>query len=267
MTIEDVYERKHFAETLRSLRKYVGLSPRELARRSGMSRKTISQLERGQAAPTEAVRAQLEKALGCPLCFGPHKQVPVQVGRLQAEVDEGIAPLIEAIWRAGIETVMSCQQNTRGCVWLCFPHACEAEKFLNLVARYEDGEDELYWRINPEWDNRGPLPRWEYSVNIEDLALVNVGDEDVIEYAYDPPPAFLFSVSVRFPPQDLPVVLQRLREHSALAAGQNGRPARQNGQAAGEGRGPAKEAQGTLRAAGTSGMGPEQDGVEGGLAG
>jgi hypothetical protein len=232
-----------------------------------MSRKTISQLERGQATPTQNARAQLEKALGCPLYYGAHRQVPVQVGRWQADVDEGIAPLIEEIWRAGIETVMSCQQNTFGRIWLCFLHACEAEKFLDVVARYQDGEDELYWRINPHWDNRGPLPQWEYSVNVEDLALVNVGDEDVIEYAYDPPPAFLFSVSVRFPPQDLPVILERLREHNAQAAGENGQPAGQNGQAAGEASGPAGKGTGASGTAGGSEMGPEQDGLVGGVAG
>lgn len=42
-----------------------------------------------------------------------HPQVSVQVGELLADVDEAIAPLIEALWRLGIRTVHSCQSITR----------------------------------------------------------------------------------------------------------------------------------------------------------
>jgi hypothetical protein len=221
----------------------------------------------GHHRPSEGLRALLEKALGCPLYYGRHRQVSVQVGPWQADVDEGIAPLIRELRRAGVETLKSCQQNKRGRVWLCFPAACEAERFLNLVARFVDGYDQLYWRMKADSQNVGPLPDWEYAVNIEDRALLEEVANDSVYYSYDPPPAFVFSVSVRFPPQDLPTVLRRLREHNALAAGRNGQPAGRNGQAGGEASGPAEEVPSVSAAAGGSGMGPKQDAIEGGVAG
>src|SRR5262245_12701217 len=65
-----------------------------------------------------------------------HKQVPIQWGIRRAEVDEGLAPLILALWRAGIDTVNSCQENRPGVVWVEFASTFDAERFLSLVACY-----------------------------------------------------------------------------------------------------------------------------------
>src|SRR5262249_30679529 len=87
--------------------------------------------------------------------------------------------------------------------------------FLNIVAQYQDGNDELYRRINPVCTKAGQLPDWEYSVMVSDLALNEEIIDDCVECSYESPTDFHFSVSVRFPPQDLPVVLQRLKDHNA----------------------------------------------------
>src|SRR5262245_35438023 len=65
-----------------------------------------------------------------------HKQVRIRWKHQQAEVDEGLAPLILEIWKHGIDTIMSCQENQPGIAWIDFASAKDAERFLTLVAEY-----------------------------------------------------------------------------------------------------------------------------------
>lgn len=79
-----------------------------------------------------------------------HAAVAVQVGERREEIDEAIAPLIEALWRAGIPTLMSCQETKPGTAWIEFEDLKHLRQFLNLVAQYEEGDDSLYDRISHE---------------------------------------------------------------------------------------------------------------------
>jgi hypothetical protein len=134
----------------------------------------------------------------------------VRVGSQEANVDEGIAPLIREMWIAGIRTSLSCQQNTLGRIWIDFPDVFELIRFLNIIARYGDG---LYWRMKAgRCDDTKPPPDWEYTVTLDDDALVEDIVNDCIEESYQPPADFAVAISVRFPPQDLPTVLERLVE-------------------------------------------------------
>lgn len=58
-----------------------------------------------------------------------HKMVVVKYNDEEAYVDEGIAPLIEELWKAGIHTVMSCDENRPGWMWIEFRSSEYAEKF------------------------------------------------------------------------------------------------------------------------------------------
>jgi hypothetical protein len=95
-------------------------------------------LEQGKDAPSDDTRARLERAIGCPLYFGEHQQVVVEVGDRKAQVDVGIAPLIRELWVADIDTCLSCQQDWLGRIWIDFSSVEEMVSFLNVVARYED---------------------------------------------------------------------------------------------------------------------------------
>jgi transcriptional regulator with XRE-family HTH domain len=148
MNDKEQFNRWHFAETLTSLRHYAGLSQKELARHAGVPLSTVARLEQGRAAPSDAIRAKLEKAIGCPLYYGDHEQVRIKVGDREAEVDIGIAPLIRELWIAGIYTFMSCQQTFLGRIWIEFPDLRDCQNFLNIVAQYKVDKDSLYWRIN-----------------------------------------------------------------------------------------------------------------------
>lgn len=52
-----------------------------------------------------------------------HRQVRVVVGDMEAEVDSGIAHLIEALWECGVRTSNSCerQPNESALTWISYP--------------------------------------------------------------------------------------------------------------------------------------------------
>lgn len=58
-----------------------------------------------------------------------HHQVFIECGPRRAYVDEGIAPLIQAIWERGLETLGSCQQRPSGKAYVGFPLGRQGELF------------------------------------------------------------------------------------------------------------------------------------------
>jgi hypothetical protein len=67
-----------------------------------------------------------------------HVQVAIQVGRRRAEVDEKIAPLIEAVWRLDLDTMGSCEARPEdyqypGMAYIWFPRLKDAKRFEELL--------------------------------------------------------------------------------------------------------------------------------------
>jgi hypothetical protein len=125
-------------------------------------------------------------------------------------VDEELAPLILALWQAGIDTHMSCQENFPGITWIHFPTSEDAEGFLDLVAVYPEGRRirrTLYDRIA----GCGSDKDWQYDLHPHDWGVKEdvVGDE-VVETCIGPTD-FGFSVCIRFPKTDLPLITKRVR--------------------------------------------------------
>lgn len=145
-----------------------------------------------------------------------HKQIRVCIGDREADIDEGIAPLIEELWKADIETFNSCQENKPGIIWIQFASPEDASRSLDIVAQYEDGVDTLYNRARIAWapfdDKDMTAPFWEYAILPEDMAMVEEYDEneDLIEESHMGKPCFTFSVSIRFPVADYAVILERM---------------------------------------------------------
>jgi hypothetical protein len=54
------------------------------------------------------------------------------------EIDTKIAPLIQRLWDLELTTVMSCQCDSGGHVWIMFGSADDAAKFLTLIAYGSD---------------------------------------------------------------------------------------------------------------------------------
>jgi hypothetical protein len=148
-----------------------------------------------------------------------HPQVHVKHGPWEADIDVEIAPLIKELWRAGVATVLSCQDNQADRVWIAFDSSEDLARFLDIVGEYEEGEGTLYDRIQSADDHTTRPDRggWWYSLWPSDLACDEDDDhdEEADEWLG---PQFAVSLSVRFPRADLPTVLQRLKQFNRMAA-------------------------------------------------
>lgn len=208
MTEAETLKARNFGNRIKSLRERAELSRTELADRAGLHATTVASLEDGEQLPTDDTKEKLEKVFGFTLYLEEHKQVQVRVGGWEEDIDEVIAPLIEELWIAGIETTLSCQQDGYGLVWVAFPDADNALTFLNIVARLEGEEDKaLYGRVTDYLPNA-----WRYDLHVDDLGEYLGPDGQTLEHTGDVD--IVFSVSIRFPAFDLPTVLDRLREHN-----------------------------------------------------
>lgn len=148
-----------------------------------------------------------------------HTQTRIKVGDMEADVDHGIAPLIMEIWKAGIATVMSCEENQPGIIWIQFLEVEDAVTFLNIVAPYEETWESIYNRARLGWepsDKKLLLPFWTYDVSPEDLSLQEECNDngDVTGESHCGQPCFVFSLSIRFPQEDYALVLNRITEHN-----------------------------------------------------
>ncbi|MEN6494310.1 MAG: hypothetical protein ABFD16_08460 [Thermoguttaceae bacterium] len=134
---------------------------------------------------------------------GKHRTVIVEVGDCKEAIDEALAPLITAIWQAGINTAMCCQETRPGIAWIEFESLDDLRDFVNIVAHYEDGVDTLYNRINYQMTGEMSAPEWEYQLNLTDLNECN---------SHEGATDIEFTVGVYFPISDISVILNRVCE-------------------------------------------------------
>ena len=140
-----------------------------------------------------------------------HKQVRVKEGYFEADIDEELAPLIQELWKADLATVLSCQENLPGIVWIEFLITTDLAEFLSIVAEYEPECESLYHRILGHTDVEGC---WEYDFFPADFAL-HEGRDGITDW-HEGAPDFYFNASVRFPRTDLPMLLDRMMQHNAF---------------------------------------------------
>jgi hypothetical protein len=139
-----------------------------------------------------------------------HKQITVfdPASNGVIEVDEGIAPLLKAIWDFGITTCNSCQENRPGVVWIEFLTTEDAEAFLTHVVSgldplaYPEADNWLYSRIIGE--NGG----WQYKAHPHDTREYLDDDLGIIELNATEACAIALSLSVRFPVSDYERLLE-----------------------------------------------------------
>jgi hypothetical protein len=137
----------------------------------------------------------------------PQVQVTHPSGDL-IEVDEDIVLLLNRMWRRGIYTMSSCQDQD-GRVWVEFGAQRDVETFVHALFRDDEGGNDIYsfrnrvfstWR--PADDEEEEMfemaSKWWWSFNLMDL---NKGEGPVDIEAWH---------SVRFPRADLSEVVDRL---------------------------------------------------------
>jgi hypothetical protein len=170
---------------------------------------------RENEAPTcrgeEPGAAKATTAYGVPPA-GRSRQVYLEGYGQEAEVDELIAPLIMELWRCGIRISHSAQKAAHGFVFLQFPTVLDATEFLKTVAPEYDPEDHsLYERVLGHYAD---CKKWVIKSRLVDYHRIEILNEDgTIDVSHRAKPCLGFTVSVWFPPSDLPAVMARLDAH------------------------------------------------------
>lgn len=141
-----------------------------------------------------------------------HRQVAIldPTSKAMIEVDELMAPLLQAIWSYGIITNNSCQENRPGVMWIEFFSAGDAEAFLTCIV---SGLDPIN---NPKADNwlysrvKGSSDGWQYAAHPHDVREYIDPECGTIELNDSQSCGFTLSISVRFPQSDYERLLDLL---------------------------------------------------------
>jgi hypothetical protein len=128
----------------------------------------------------------------------PHATVRVCVKNLEADIDVEIAPLIREMWLAGIETVLSCQENPKGWVWIEFLGLEDMERFLAAIDDSGAQSDSLFSRM--AWESSDLDTWWDYEIMPQ-----------VLGPSRSP---IVLSISIRFPRSDRGEVQRRLKRYN-----------------------------------------------------
>ena len=167
-----------------------------------------------------------------------HQATIVSAGGWTAEIDVELASLIAEVWRAGIETIHSCQDVGENIAGLArdLPH-------LEPVARREAGRASIGFAdisalvaFHDALANSGRRDgfyermlhwasphAWQCVIGLRDLGLV--GDEgSASEDSTSPSRVTAASFQVRFPRSDIDEVTERLRRHNRREDVVLGRP-------------------------------------------
>ena len=142
-----------------------------------------------------------------------HKQMMIfnPVLNETIEVDEGIAPLLKAIWNLGIATCNSCQENKPGVIWIEFSRAEDAETFLTRVASGLDpvnspaADNWLYSRMMSQDGG------WQYNTHPHDSREYIDEESGALELNASEPCKIALSISIRFPIKDYGRLLDLVR--------------------------------------------------------
>ena len=70
-----------------------------------------------------------------------HAQVIIRWNDREASVDKGLACLILELWKAGINTVQSCEDGLNNLTWIQFATSRDAEKFVDIAWGHVPSDD------------------------------------------------------------------------------------------------------------------------------
>lgn len=128
-----------------------------------------------------------------------HRQVRIRVNGRDARVDEGIAPLLREMWRADVDTWMSCENQGKMPGFTCdvtwvYLGAGFAQRFLSIVAGVAALRTDLHNLHDRMYD--APCEEEEGMWWRFDASTVPIRD------------GMLLMVGIRFPTTDLPGVTE-----------------------------------------------------------
>jgi hypothetical protein len=141
-----------------------------------------------------------------------HRQVAIRYNDLAADVDQGIADLILACWRADIWTWGSCQ-NVNGFICIGLPDAYMGERFLTAAVGDRSPDfDSVYRRLL----SGIVVPKDFDFASWEDCCWRVRACADDWNEESDSPPDVVISINVDFPVADYDTVLSNIRRAAVL---------------------------------------------------
>lgn len=118
------------------------------------------------------------------------------------------AELVRELGRAGVAVRRVAHDSDGRHVLVAFRSSDDGASFLNLVARYIPEGESFYARVfgGDESPRRWVYSAFPVSANAELLSI----DFDLLNWR--PRPTFSFVVTCRFPVEDLPIILELVRD-------------------------------------------------------
>jgi hypothetical protein len=139
----------------------------------------------------------------------PHPMVELEYpyGRHKVHIDTMLVPLIQEVWKAGVDTEECCQEfkEGEGQAWVYFPRHNDFLRFMNIVGNPADWQDDtsLYRRMNFPYD--GVPDQWEFSIHVEDRHIVE---------RWKKHSSFYLGIGLWFPQTDIDLILARLKDYN-----------------------------------------------------
>lgn len=135
-----------------------------------------------------------------------HETIFLHVKDMEADIDIKIAPLISEIWKTGIITYNSCENNIpANYVWIEFADYEHAKKFIDYISYDLSRTAPMYYRMMGEDE-----PRWIFGMLPHEL-------NDDPDYKHDNA-YIVYTISIRFPQCDLEEVYERFKSWNAYLA-------------------------------------------------
>ncbi len=169
---------KNVGQRIRRLRKFHGLTLRQLSAGSGLSANAISLVERGQVAPTVETLCRIATALGAPASSFLQDVCPNEVTLTRAQ-DGHTANVTSRLADALFGQSLECGAEAAESPWLCDIETWEPVSVQMLLClcgqvEYEDNNGQTYL-LNPgdRLSCNGNSPqRWRNPGNEPALAIV-----------------------------------------------------------------------------------------------
>lgn len=144
-----------------------------------------------------------------------HETILVEYGDFSAQTDVEIAPLVLEILKAGIKISWTFREEHD--ISIAFSTCSDAIKFLSIVAKYDDNNPPLYWKVIHS-DITGGY-EWRYFVRLFDRSLSESWEDSKYGVSYDiehhGDVDFYFEVNFRIPFIHIPIIEQLMIDHNA----------------------------------------------------
>jgi hypothetical protein len=126
-----------------------------------------------------------------------HDQIQVHLDEMVIEVDAGIGPFVELLYRNGIDMVNGCEDAGEERMAITFDRAADAERFLDLVGRSSQQVYNQIAGLVSDPDDEG----WEACAAVSDMNFGGLR------------PKFELRPVLYFPASDLGAILAALEEN------------------------------------------------------